>query len=100
MYRNLIGATLTVTLAACGGGADPQNPPITGHTDIEQWLTAGVYKEWKCEAAVHANRSPSPHGKNRICSNALLSGHTTGEYPVGDVADIGFGTAPRRVRGR
>lgn len=35
-----------------------------------------------CEPASHEARSPSPHGKNRICSNTLLSGNGAGEYPV------------------
>jgi hypothetical protein len=43
----------------------------------------GLYKSWKCESAPHDARAPSVHGKNRICSNALLSGSQSGEYSVG-----------------
>jgi cytochrome c553 len=36
---------------------------------------------------VHAARSPSPHGMNRICSNDLASGFSgTGERPEGTAA--------------
>ena len=60
--------------------------PATGaEGDIKAWLSLGEYKKgnWKCEAAPHAARSPSPHGTNRICSNATLSEHGAGEFPVG-----------------
>ena len=77
-------------LAACGSDSgtadDPQAPPITGRQAIEAWLTKGYYKTWKCEPAGHAQRSPSPHGNNRICSNTRLSTHTTGEYPIGSAS--------------
>jgi hypothetical protein len=65
-----------------GTQADPQNPPTTGRLDVEAWLATGAYKTWHCEASPHANRSPSPHGMNRICSNTLSSAHGAGEYPV------------------
>jgi len=70
---------------ACGGpgpAGNDQTPPSTGRQAIEDWLTKGSYKKWKCETAAHASRSPSPHGMNRICSNDLLSAASTGEYPV------------------
>ncbi len=67
--------------AACSAGCpaaagDAQTPPQGTESAIEAWLAAGSYKGagWKCEAAVHANRSPSPHGKNKICNNTLLTG--------------------------
>jgi hypothetical protein len=46
-----------------------------------------VYKQWKCEPEAHDGRSPSPHGKNRVCSNARLSAAGAGEYPV-DAASV------------
>jgi hypothetical protein len=52
--------------------ANLQTPPM-GQAAIEAWLKDGVYKEWSCEAQVHASRPPSPHGFNRICSNAVIS---------------------------
>jgi hypothetical protein len=83
--------------AGCGGsddgaGAGPQParatdqlPPTTQFTDVEAWLAQGAYKAWHCETAVHAARSPSPHGMNRICNNAKITAQAAGkgEYPVG-----------------
>jgi hypothetical protein len=63
-----------------------QNPPTSGQADVKAWLATGAYKAWKCEPAAHDARSPSPHGKNRICSNAVLSAHGAGEYPVDSAA--------------
>lgn len=67
--------------AACPAGCpapagDAQTPPQGTDSVISAWLTAGSYKGagWKCETAVHANRSPSPHGMNKICNNTVLSG--------------------------
>lgn len=60
-----------------------QLPPTT-RTDLEGWLTAGAYRQWRCEPAAHAQRSPSPHSNNRICSNDAVSMQgPTGEFPVG-----------------
>jgi len=66
------------------GGEDESQTPPMGYEAIEAWLAAGHYKMWACETANHDARSPSPHGKNRICSNDVLSAHATqDEYPVG-----------------
>lgn len=68
-----------------GSGEDEtQVPPTTGtRTTMRAWLDAGHYKSWKCQPASHEPLMPvSPHGKNRICSNAVLSAHGDGEYPV------------------
>ncbi len=62
--------------AACPAEAgDTQTPPRGADSVLETWLTAGSYKGagWKCETAVHAARSPSPHGKNKICNNTKLT---------------------------
>ena len=62
--------------AACPAvGGDAQTPPRGTDTVIETWLTAASYKGagWKCETAVHAARSPSPHGMNKICNNTELT---------------------------
>lgn len=79
--------------AACPAGCpapagDAQTPPQGTDSVIQAWLTAGSYKGagWKCEAAVHANRSPSPHGKNKICNNTKLTGTVA-------PAAYGFGVA-------
>ena len=89
--RMSLMAVAVLSLIACGGGMqggtqtpvdDSQTPPTTGRVDIEAWLTKGSYKSWHCEAAVHDARSPSPHGKNRICSNDKVSATASGAYPV------------------
>lgn len=81
---------LPVLLLACGTPAnvdDPELPPTTGFEDVEAWLGKGYYKAWHCEGGPHDARSPSPHGINRICNNAKLTGFTSkSEYPVGAAA--------------
>ena len=44
-----------------------------------------MYLDWACEPEVHASRSPSPHGFNRICSNDVLAAAADGdgEWPAG-----------------
>ena len=65
---------------------DPQLPP-RGTVDLTTWIDAGHYLSWACEAEPHAGRTPSPHGRNRICSNTALE-TSTGDspYPVGAAA--------------
>jgi hypothetical protein len=68
------------------GGSSPgseQSPVMGTDADTKAWLDKGFYKKWKCEDASHDARSPSPHGKNRICSNDLSVSNGAGEYPVG-----------------
>ncbi len=62
-----------------------QAAPTGAATDIDAWLAKGDYKAWTCEPAPKdpVAGSPSPHTKNRVCSNALSSAHMTGEYPTG-----------------
>ncbi len=84
-----------VTLAACSDPGpstlgdpldDPQLPP-RGSVDITTWIASGHYLDWVCEDAPHAGRSPSPHGRNRICSNDALTTSTgTGPFSVGSAA--------------
>jgi hypothetical protein len=67
-------------------GGTAQLPPM-GREAVEAWLMTRVYTMWHCEPMQHTARSPSPHGRNRICTNDALSGHTgAGEYPVGAAA--------------
>ena len=62
---------------------DPQLPP-RGSADLLDWIAAGHYLAWQCEAAPHPPRAGSGHGPNRICSNDLLSDAAgDGLYPVG-----------------
>src|SRR5262245_43304904 len=78
-------------LSACSDDksnpGDDQTPP-TGHDAVESWLAGGTYKLWASEPAVHASRSPSPHGFNRIFSNDLLAANAagTGAWPKGAAA--------------
>lgn len=63
--------------------ASAQLPPIGTASELEQWLMAGTYKSWACEKDRHPPRAGSAHAANRICSNDLLSGSASGEFPVG-----------------
>jgi hypothetical protein len=106
------------TLADSGSGqasivagiGNAQTPP-QGMALVEAWLATGAYKAWACEPAVHASRSPSPHGFNRICSNDLISTNATSTAPWPEGAagvkelwasdpDAGAvdGAPPRRLR--
>ncbi len=64
-----------------------QRPP-RGAAAVEAWLKKADYKDWQCESGVHAARSPSPHGFNRICSNDAISSRATddGAWPDGAAA--------------
>jgi hypothetical protein len=76
--------------------ADSQNPPVTagpleqtppeGRAALDAWLAAGHYRSWACEPTIQNARPGGAHGRNRICSNALASGHGQGPYPVGAAA--------------
>lgn len=77
--------------AACGsdgGTSDDQTPPTSGRVDVEQWIKDGSYKTWASETAIHASRSPSPHGFNRIYSNGVIANAATGTavWPKGAAA--------------
>ena len=86
-----------ITLAGCAADSrnasfgddlsDPQTP-ARGSADLPQWLAAGYYRSWHCEAAPHAGRPPSPHGTTRICNNDALHGAAAGvgEFPAGAAA--------------
>jgi hypothetical protein len=89
-------ASLLVVLAtACsdpGTGAVPgaetgnaETPP-TGAEAVDAWIAEGHYLAWACEPEAHAARPPGAHGMNRICSNAALSEHDDGPYPVGSAS--------------
>jgi hypothetical protein len=89
--------TILGSLAACSssnskspdatGTGAAQTPPM-GAAAVEAWLALGDYKQWHCETASHAARSPSPHGFNRICSNDAVSNNAagTGVWPEGAAA--------------
>lgn len=70
-----------------GGTGSAETPPMGGPA-VETWLAGGAYKSWSCEPAVHASRSPSPHGFNKICSNDVISSNAsaTGPWPQGAAA--------------
>jgi Cytochrome P460 len=60
----------------------------TNAAALEAWLADGGYKGWKAEPSVHAARPPSPHGRNRVYTNALISDNVNGTapWPVGAAA--------------
>ncbi len=60
-----------------GSVGDAQTPPTSGD-DVESWLAEGLYKSWTSETAVHAARSPSPHGFNRIFVNDAMAAAAAG----------------------
>jgi hypothetical protein len=61
--------------------------PATGRAElIGDWIASGAYRAWTCEKAGHDARSPSPHGRNRICNNRKVVEHSTGEYPAGSAS--------------
>lgn len=62
---------------------DAQTPPMNSDAVVSAWLAGGAYLGWKCEPAAHDARSPSPHGRNRICNNTKLTMTATGNYPAG-----------------
>jgi hypothetical protein len=73
-------APTTSAAASSGAGGDAQTPP-RGEAEVEAWLAAGSYTSWRCESDVHAARSPSPHGFNRVCSNDLIASNASGDAP-------------------
>jgi cytochrome c553 len=82
--KDHFGHDFVYTQVGALGSLNKEQLPVMGtYDDTKAWLDAGYYKKWKCEEANHDARSPSPHGKNRICSNDLSTAHGTGEYPVG-----------------
>ncbi len=70
-----------------GAQGDPQLPPVTGGKDLTDWLQAGFYKTWHCEAMPHPAGKHGAHGTNRICSNDVLAAASDrAEYPVGSAS--------------
>jgi hypothetical protein len=80
---------LVFAITACSDDdkGDAQTPP-QGRQAVEEWLTAGMFKSWAAEPAIHESRSPSPHGFNRIWSNELIANNAagTGTWPEGAAA--------------
>lgn len=86
----------TLVMLDGGDGAalprfDPQVPP-TNAADMAEWLAAGYYMDWVCEAEPNAKTDGASaihvHGaKTRVCSNVLLAASVTpgtdGELPEG-----------------
>lgn len=83
----------TPPLPLADGGADGSSStsstgddqtPATGSPEaVRAWLDKKLYTKWACEPAAHPRRPGSGHSANRICSNAALSAHGAGEFPVG-----------------
>jgi hypothetical protein len=68
-----------------GDGSEDQTPP-EGDVPLQAWLAQAFYQSWSCQTAVHDAVAPSPHGRNRICSNDALAQATTSPWPVGAAA--------------
>ncbi len=66
--------------AAEGGSSGSLASPRTA-ADVEALITSGAYKAWKAEPAVHASRSPSPHGANRIYASPEIVANANGTAP-------------------
>ncbi len=67
--------------------AGPETLPTSGALQVQEWLEAGHYLRWTCEELPHPPKSPSEHGTNRTCSNALhSSADENAEFPVGAAA--------------
>jgi hypothetical protein len=66
---------------------DPQTPPVTGGTALNNWLQRGYYKSWHCDMDKHPAGPNGAHGVNRICSNNVLSAApVAAEYPAGSAS--------------
>jgi hypothetical protein len=85
-------ASTTAPLPSDGGADGTSEPPSAGDDQtpatgspeaVRAWLDKKLYTKWACEPSPHPRRPGSGHAANRICSNARLSGHGTGEFPVG-----------------
>ncbi len=81
------GATTSTSSSTSGAGGDAQTPP-QGAANVEAWVAGGAYLNWACEGEIHASRSPSPHGFNRICSNDAIAAAAgaDGDWPQGAAA--------------
>lgn len=81
-------STSTATSSTSSGGpmltTDAETPPQGGVDTMKEWIAKGDYKKWHCQMPEHAAKDPSPHGVNRICSNAKIVGAGgSGDFPVG-----------------
>jgi hypothetical protein len=68
------------------GAGDPTQTPPQGKANLDPWLEAAHHRSWRCEASIMDARPKGAHGRNRVCSNALLSGASAAPYPVGAAA--------------
>lgn len=84
-----MGASTGASAGASSGASmgTAQMPPMGGPA-IEAWLAMGSYKQWQSEPDIHAARSPSPHGFDRVYSNSVISMNAagTGAWPMGAAA--------------
>jgi hypothetical protein len=68
------------------GPGDPTQTPPQGKAAIDRWLDGLHYKAWRCEPSIMDPRPKGPHGRNRVCSNGLLSAATAAPLPTGAAA--------------
>jgi hypothetical protein len=104
MAHDLLSFVFIFALVSCSNGTEiprtqfeaaapsavvPNTPgdsetPATGDPQrVADWLASGAYRSWRCESVAHEARSPSPHGKNRVCNNRKIAEHGAGEFPIG-----------------
>lgn len=84
---------IIVALTACTAAeppadpdtSDPQLPPETAEA-VDAWIAEGHYLNWTCEPSPHEPRDPSPHGRNRICSNDVLASGASAPWAVGSAS--------------
>ena len=73
--------------ADLSGDPEAQGPMQPADPDtVTAWLQKGLYKKWACEQTAVSGRSLAHGGKNRICSNGVLSTAQNAPYPVGSIA--------------
>jgi hypothetical protein len=73
---------IAIALAACAPPVQVDDPaavpPILGRDAIEAWFDAGHYRRWTCEPVAHDAVAPSPHGRVRLCANAIAASDPRG----------------------
>jgi len=85
----VVANAMTPAASTAGGDAGTTPTALPASADaVGAFLDRGDYKSWRSETAVHAARSPSPHGFNRVYSNPEIASRVEGEgsWPAGAAA--------------
>src|SRR5574337_639209 len=101
--RRIAGARFigsVLVLAACAptpNADDPRAvPPLDGDDAIAAWFDAGYYLAWPCEEMAH---DAPPHGRIRVCANAIAMQHGVEAVDASIVAELPDGRAAQRHTG-